>query len=107
MEASQASAEIVPLDLETPIWARVFHVAPLVLVGTLQNDGTPDIAPKHMAMPLGWENRYCFVCSPSVPQLSRARRLLRTPLCDARAAPLSRTPSQERYQLCALARVVP
>ena len=64
MEASQASAEIVPLDLGTPIWARVFHVAPLVLVGTLEDDGTPDIAPKHMAMPLGWENRYCFVCSP-------------------------------------------
>ncbi|HSI97025.1 MAG TPA: flavin reductase [Gaiellaceae bacterium] len=57
-------AELVSLDLEGPIWAKVFHVSPLVLVGPLEDDGTPDIAPKHMAMPLGWQNRYCFVCSP-------------------------------------------
>ena len=34
-----------------------------VLVGTLEDDGTPDLAPKHMAMPLGRESRFCFVCS--------------------------------------------
>jgi len=72
MEISQTAAGIVPLDLETPIWARVFHVAPLVLVGTLEDDGTPDVAPKHMAMPLGWENRYCFVCSPRHATLRNA-----------------------------------
>ena len=40
-----------------------FSVAPLVLVGTKEGDGW-DFAPKHMAMPLGWEGYYCFVCSP-------------------------------------------
>ncbi|MGE5409294.1 MAG: flavin reductase family protein [Syntrophothermus sp.] len=53
----------VPLSTETPIWSRFFTVAPLVVVGTREGDGH-DLAPKHMAMPLGWQNYFCFVCSP-------------------------------------------
>jgi flavin reductase (DIM6/NTAB) family NADH-FMN oxidoreductase RutF len=59
-----SSTTIVPLATDSPIWSRVYTVAPLVLVGTIEDDGSPDVAPKHMAMPLGWENRFCFVCSP-------------------------------------------
>ncbi|MCE3286598.1 MAG: hypothetical protein K0S64_204 [Gaiellaceae bacterium] len=55
--------ELVSLQVETPLWTRFFSVAPLVLIGTKEGDGY-DLAPKHMAMPLGWENFYCFVCSP-------------------------------------------
>lgn len=43
---------------------RVFAVAPLVLVATKEPNGRYDIAPKHMAMPLGWGDLYCFVCTP-------------------------------------------
>ena len=39
-------------------------VMPLVIVGTREPDGGHDLAPKHMATPLGWENRFGFVCSP-------------------------------------------
>jgi flavin reductase (DIM6/NTAB) family NADH-FMN oxidoreductase RutF len=46
------------------LWERVFVVAPLVLVGSKDTDGTYDLAPKHMAMPLGWGDRFCFVCTP-------------------------------------------
>ncbi len=63
METSALPADLVVLSTDTPIWSKVFVVAPLVLVGTLEDDGTPDLAPKHLAMPLGWENRFCFVCS--------------------------------------------
>jgi len=55
---------IVELDTQSPIWSRFFTVAPLILVGTLEDDGALDLAPKHMAMPLGWQNYFCFVCSP-------------------------------------------
>ena len=51
------------LSTET-VWERVFTVAPLVIVGSKGPDGTYDLAPKHMAMPLGWGDRYCFVCTP-------------------------------------------
>jgi flavin reductase (DIM6/NTAB) family NADH-FMN oxidoreductase RutF len=46
------------------VWERVFTVAPLVIVGSQEPNGTYDLAPKHMAMPLGWGDRYCFVCTP-------------------------------------------
>jgi len=46
------------------LWERVFTVASLVIVGSKEADGTYDLAPKHMAMPLGWRRRYGFVCTP-------------------------------------------
>jgi flavin reductase (DIM6/NTAB) family NADH-FMN oxidoreductase RutF len=45
------------------LWTQVFTAAPLVLVGTLEPDGTPDLAPKHQAMPMGWTDQYGFVCT--------------------------------------------
>jgi len=53
-----------PLDVSHAIWDRFFWVAPLVVIGTEEEDGSPDLAPKHMAMPLGWENYFGFVCTP-------------------------------------------
>lgn len=46
------------------VWERVFTAAPLVLIGTKEPNGHYDVAPKHMAMPLGWGDRFCFVCTP-------------------------------------------
>jgi flavin reductase (DIM6/NTAB) family NADH-FMN oxidoreductase RutF len=56
--------KLIELDVGQPIWERFFWVAPLVLVGTLEPDGMHDLAPKHMATPIGWENYYGFVCTP-------------------------------------------
>lgn len=55
---------LVPLPVDRPIWDRFFTVSPLVIVGSRNPDGTADLAPKHMATPLGWQNYYAFVCSP-------------------------------------------
>lgn len=55
--------EWVELTLERPVWHRFFTVSPLVLVGTRESDGF-DLAPKHMAFPLGWERLFGFVCTP-------------------------------------------
>jgi flavin reductase (DIM6/NTAB) family NADH-FMN oxidoreductase RutF len=54
----------VELPVGPTLWERTFAVAPLVLVSTKEGDGY-DVAPKHMAGPLGWEGFYGFVCSPS------------------------------------------
>jgi len=61
---NKSAADIVPLDTSRPIWDRCFMVAPLVLIGTRDEDGSLDLAPKHMAFPLGWKNYFGFVCSP-------------------------------------------
>ena len=53
----------IPLDSVTSIWDQVFTVAPLVVIGTKERNGY-DLAPKHMAMPLGFGNYFGFVCTP-------------------------------------------
>ena len=67
MADTSASVEVregpIELTVGPEMWKRVFAVAPLVLVGTKEADDY-NFAPKHMAMPLGWEGFYCFVCSP-------------------------------------------
>lgn len=64
MNKLQNSETLVTLDASKPVWDRCFMVAPLVLVGTRDEDGSLDLAPKHMAFPMGWQNYYGFVCSP-------------------------------------------
>lgn len=45
------------------LWERVFIVAPLVVIGTVEPDGRPDLAPKHQATPIGWSSYFGFVCT--------------------------------------------
>ncbi|MDJ0735775.1 MAG: flavin reductase [Nostocaceae cyanobacterium] len=66
--------QLVSLDLNQPIWERFFLVAPLIVVGTREPEGSYDLAPKHMAMPLGWENYFCFVCTPRHGTYQNIRR---------------------------------
>ena len=64
----------VTLGTDQPIWDRFFMVAPLVVIGTREADGTYDLAPKHMAMPMGWDNHFAFVCTPRHGTYHNARR---------------------------------
>ena len=56
--------KLVDLDTSVPIWDQFYMVMPLVLVGTREADGSYDLAPKHMVMPMSWENYVGFVCTP-------------------------------------------
>jgi flavin reductase (DIM6/NTAB) family NADH-FMN oxidoreductase RutF len=56
------------------LWDRFFSVAPLVIVGSQEESGQYNLAPKHLAMPLGWENYYCFVCSAQHTTYHNIRR---------------------------------
>ena len=67
---------LIPLAVDRPIWDRFFTVAPLVIIGSKEPDGTYDLAPKHMAIPLGWQNYYGFVCSPRHATYRNIRREL-------------------------------
>jgi flavin reductase (DIM6/NTAB) family NADH-FMN oxidoreductase RutF len=73
-EAIAFETDAVRLSLDEPVWERVFTVAPLVLVGTKQAWGEYDLAPKHMAMPLGWGNYFGFVCTPRHATYANVRR---------------------------------
>lgn len=62
---SEKESSLVDIDTREPVWERFFTVAPLVLIGTTDEDGSPDFAPKHMVTPMGWQNYFGFVCAPS------------------------------------------
>lgn len=67
-------SQLVSLELERPIWERFFCVAPLVVIGSQEEDGSVDLAPKHMAVPLGWGNFFGFVCTPTHSTYRNIRR---------------------------------
>lgn len=54
---------VVALDIKTSIWEQIFTVAPLVVIGSKEKTGY-DLAPKHMATPIGFGNYFGFVCTP-------------------------------------------
>ena len=62
--AEQFMNDVVSLDINRPIWDHFFMAHNLVVVGTRQTGGEFDLAPKHMAIPMGWQNYFGFVCTP-------------------------------------------
>ena len=74
MQDSDTRPTLVELDTALPVWDRFFWVAPLVLIGTREETGEHDLAPKHMAFPIGWDNYYGFVCTPRHHTYSNIRR---------------------------------
>jgi hypothetical protein len=47
----QETTPLVSLEIDRPVWDRFYTVAPLYVIGTRGPDGTPDLAPKHLAPP--------------------------------------------------------
>jgi flavin reductase (DIM6/NTAB) family NADH-FMN oxidoreductase RutF len=68
-----SNGRTVSLNIDRPIWDRFFTVAPLVVIGTREGDAY-DLAPKHLALPMGWENYFGFVCSPRHSTYHNAQR---------------------------------
>jgi flavin reductase (DIM6/NTAB) family NADH-FMN oxidoreductase RutF len=66
--------DLVRLREDETVWERVFTASPLVLVGTKEENGDYDLAPKHMALPLGWQDYFGFVCTPRHRTYHNARR---------------------------------
>lgn len=61
---NENAPKLAELDPSRSIWERFFTVFSLVVVGTLDEDGAIDLAPKHLAIPLSWGSHFGFVCSP-------------------------------------------
>ena len=56
---------LLNLPIDESLWSRFFTVAPLVVVGTKEPNGQFDLAPKHLAIPMGWSPFFGFVCTPA------------------------------------------
>ncbi len=68
------SADLIELDTSESIWEKFFTVFPLVIVGTREADGSDDLAPKHLAIPMSWKNHFGFVCTPRHNTYQNVRR---------------------------------
>ena len=74
MSDSPRDSHLITIETDKPVWDRFFTVAPLVLIGTRDDDGALDFAPKHMVTPMGWQNYFGFVCSPTHSTYKNIRR---------------------------------
>ena len=68
------SAQLIELDTSESIWESFFTVFPLVVIGTREADGSDDLAPKHLAIPMSWKNHFGFVCTPRHNTYQNVRR---------------------------------
>lgn len=91
---------LVSLDLKEPIWNQFYSVSPIAVVGTREGEGY-NLAPKHMTMPLGWQNYFGFVCTPRHQTYRNVREegafTISYPRPDqAREVGLTATPREEK-----------
>jgi flavin reductase (DIM6/NTAB) family NADH-FMN oxidoreductase RutF len=63
----------IALNPEESIWKHFYTISPLVVIGT-KEDNRYDLAPKHMAGPLGQENYFGFICTPEHATYHNAKR---------------------------------
>ncbi len=61
---NQFADNLVKLNTQESIWDHFFTVSPLVVIGTKEEENY-DLAPKHMATPIGQSNFFGFVCTPN------------------------------------------
>ncbi len=62
MKATDPLKDFISLELKDSIWEHFYTVAPLVVIGSKEIQGF-DLAPKHMATPLGFSDFFGFVCT--------------------------------------------
>jgi len=67
-------SDLITLQPDQPFFESVYTPFPLVIVGTREADGAADLAPKHMAMPMGWDDYFGFVCTPRHATYGNAER---------------------------------
>ena len=56
-------SELIPIEVDDQLWERVFVPSPLVLIGTQEENGSHDFAPKHRVIQL--PRHFGFVCRPT------------------------------------------
>lgn len=55
---------MIEIDLDQDVWSQCYTVHSLVVIGSKEESGGYNFAPKHMAMPLGFSNQFGFMGTP-------------------------------------------
>lgn len=62
--ANHENNHMIDITDDPDIWSRCYSVHSLVVVGSTEEDGNYNFAPKHMAMPLGFGPYFGFMGTP-------------------------------------------
>ncbi|SHE89394.1 NADH-FMN oxidoreductase RutF, flavin reductase (DIM6/NTAB) family [Fodinibius roseus] len=62
--ADQSSSPMIDITDNPNLWTRFFMVHALLIIGSKEKDGSFNMAPKHMAMPLGFGPYFGFIGTP-------------------------------------------
>lgn len=62
--ADQSSSQMIDIIDDPNLWTRFFMVHALLIIGSKEKDGSFNMAPKHMAMPLGFGPYFGFMGTP-------------------------------------------
>lgn len=62
--ANQSSPSMIDITDDPNLWTRFFMVHALLVIGSKEKDGSYNMAPKHMAMPLGFGPYFGFMGTP-------------------------------------------
>ncbi|MFB6347508.1 MAG: flavin reductase [bacterium] len=66
--------DVVTLQENEAVFEKAFAAYSVVLIGTHEEDGSTDLAPKHMITPLGWDDYFGFVCTPEHSTFQNVKR---------------------------------
>lgn len=59
-----SSSNMIKIAVDEEMWNRLYTVHSLVIIGSKEPDGSFNMAPKHMAMPMGFSNYFGFIGTP-------------------------------------------
>lgn len=57
-------SNMIKITVDEDMWNRLYTVHSLVIIGSKEPDGSFNMAPKHMAMPMGFSNYFGFIGTP-------------------------------------------
>lgn len=64
----------VQVEIDEDLWNKCYTVNSLVIIGSKEKDGSYNLAPKHMAMPLGFSQYFGFMGTPRKTTYQNVKR---------------------------------
>lgn len=74
MAHTQPDNKKVSLEINSRMWNRLYSVHSLVVIGSREENGDYNFAPKHMAMPMGFSTYFGFIGTPRKTTYKNVKR---------------------------------
>ncbi len=72
--SKKENSNMIEIEVNNDLWNRFYSVHSLVIIGSKEPDGSFNMAPKHMAMPMGFSNYFGFIGTPRKSTYQNVKR---------------------------------